>query len=57
MLDQLSYQAKCELVVMWVGDKLIDDGYISMYMMLIHLNCRLKQIFSVWSLQLFALCK
>ena len=28
MLYQLSYQATWEMVVMWVDDKLVDNGYI-----------------------------
>ena len=36
VLLQLSYQANCELVVMWVDDKCVDDGYGSLHMMLIH---------------------
>ena len=31
MLCQLSYQANWELVIMWVDDKPVDDGYISIY--------------------------
>ena len=28
MLYQLSYQANWELVIVWVHDKLVDNGYI-----------------------------
>ena len=37
VLHQLSYQAKWRLVVMWVDFKPVDDGFRSMYMMLIHM--------------------
>ena len=33
---QLSYQANCELVIMWVDYKPVDDGYRSIYLILIH---------------------
>ena len=36
VLYQLSYQACCELVIMWVDYKPVDDGYRSIYLILIH---------------------
>ena len=36
VLQQLSYQANWELVVMWVDCKPVDDGYRSLSMMSIH---------------------
>ena len=38
VLHQLSYQANWELVILWIGYKLVDDGYRSTckYMILVH---------------------
>lgn len=36
MLHQLSYPANRELVVMWVDDKTVDDGYMCVYLTSIH---------------------
>ena len=36
VLYQLSYQAYWELVVRWVDEKPADDGYKSIYMVLVH---------------------
>ena len=36
VLHQLSYQAKSKLVVMWVEDWPVDDGCVSIHMMLMH---------------------
>ena len=36
VLHQLSYRAKSKLVVMWVEDWPVDDGCVSIHMMLMH---------------------
>ena len=36
VLYQLSYRANCVLVIMWVDYKPVDDGYRSIYLILIH---------------------
>ena len=36
MLYPLSYQANWEVVIIWADDKPVDDGYRSIYFMLIH---------------------
>ena len=44
-LNQLNYQAKWELVVMWIDDKFVDDRYITTHRMLIHEMCYNPEIY------------
>ena len=49
VLYQLTFQANSELVVMWVNDKPVDDGYRSLEMILIHKI----YVFELWITNIF----